>query len=149
MPSTRPTTRKPARAGLAAVGLLTLGACSAADGGGTSGGSSDTSATSRGPIVVTASDTECTLSTTSVSVGSITFQVRNTGTKVNEFYVYASGDRIVGEAENITPGLSRDLTVEISEPGALTTACKPGMVGDGIRAPFTVTGAAVQGQAGY
>ena len=28
--------------------------------------------------------------------------------------------------------------------GTYTTACKPGMVGDGIRAPFTVTGAAAR-----
>ena len=52
---------------------------------------------------------------------------------------------IVAEVENITPGLKRELKVEITEPGTLTTACKPGMVGDGIRAPFTVTGTAVAG----
>ena len=28
-----------------------------------------------------------------------------------------------------------------AEPGTSETACKPGMVGDGIRASFTVTGA--------
>ena len=63
-----------------------------------------------------------------------------TGTKINEFYVYAEGDRIVGEVENITPGISRDFHVEVTEPGTYQTACKPGMVGDGIRAAFTVTG---------
>ena len=52
------------------------------------------------------------------------------------------GDRIMGEVENIGPGLTRQLIVEVPDGGTYTTACKPGMVGDGIRAPFTVTGAA-------
>ncbi|MGL4175471.1 MAG: iron uptake system protein EfeO [Dermatophilaceae bacterium] len=93
-----------------------------------------------GPIAVTASDTECTVDRAEAPVGTVKFTVTNTGTKVNEFYVYAEGDRIMGEVENIGPGLSRDFLVEISEPGTYETACKPGMVGDGIRAAFTVTG---------
>ena len=40
--------------------------------------------------------------------------------------------------ENIGPGLSRDLVVTAPE-GSYYTACKPGMVGDGIRQAFTVT----------
>lgn len=40
--------------------------------------------------------------------------------------------------ENIGPNLSRDLTVELSR-GSYKTACKPGMVGDGITGDFTVT----------
>jgi iron uptake system component EfeO len=32
----------------------------------------------------------------------------------------------------------------VPDGGTYTTACKPGMVGDGIRAPFTVTGAATR-----
>ena len=47
----------------------------------------------------------------------------------------------MGEVENISPGLTRTFLVELAEPGAYQTACKPGMVGDGIRAAFTVTGA--------
>ena len=30
--------------------------------------------------------------------GTITFAIRNAGTKVNEFYLYGAGDRIMGEA---------------------------------------------------
>ena len=48
----------------------------------------------------------------------------------------------MGEVENIGPGLTRQLIVEVPDGGSYTTACKPGMVGDGIRAPFTVTGTA-------
>ena len=39
------------------------------------------------------------------------------------------------------PGVTRDLVVQ-AEPGAYFTACKPGMIGDGIRAAFTVTDSA-------
>ena len=40
---------------------------------------------------------------------------------------------MMGEVENITPGLSRELRVELPA-GTYQTACKPGMIGDGIRA---------------
>ena len=38
----------------------------------------------------------------------------------------------MGEVENIAPGLSRDLHVELPA-GTYETACKPGMIGKGIR----------------
>ena len=72
----------------------------------------------------------------------VEFTVTNAGSKVNEFYIYAEGDRIVGEVENISPGPTRTFHVDLSDPGTYQTACKPGMVGDGIRADFTVTGSA-------
>ncbi|MCG2803337.1 MAG: EfeM/EfeO family lipoprotein, partial [Cellulomonas sp.] len=55
----------------------------------------------------------------------------------------ADGLRIVAEVENIGPGLSRDLVAQVA-PGSYFTACKPGMVGDGIRAGFTVTDSGAQ-----
>jgi len=62
---------------------------------------------------------------------------------VTEFYLLAEdGLRILGEVENIAPGLSRDLVVA-APPGEYFTACKPGMVGDGIQAAFTVTDSGV------
>ncbi len=66
--------------------------------------------------------------------------ITNNGTKVTEFYVYGEGDRVLGEVENISPGLQRKLVVQLSEPGTYKTACKPGMIGDGLRADFVVTG---------
>jgi iron uptake system component EfeO len=95
-------------------------------------------------IAVQASDTACELSGTEASTGPSTFVVTNNGTKVTEFYVYGEGERVMGEVENISPGLQRKLIVNLREPGTYQTACKPGMVGDGIRSDFTVTGAAVQ-----
>ena len=70
--------------------------------------------------------------------------ITNNGDKVTEFYVYGEGERVMGEVENISPGLQRKLIVQLSEPGTYQTACKPGMVGDGIRGNFKVTGETVQ-----
>lgn len=104
--------------------------------------SSTSASTADGPIEVKASDTHCELSRTTAPAGTLDFTVTNTGTKVTEFYLLAEGDRIVSEVENITPGLSREMKVEITQPGSFTTACKPGMIGDGIRGAFEVTGQA-------
>ena len=87
-----------------------------------------------------------TLSATEAGTGPTTFVITNNGTKVTEFYVYGEGDRVLGEVENISPGLQRKLVVQLSEPGTYKTACKPGMIGDGLRADFVVTGAAVAGR---
>ena len=113
------------------VALLTLAACS---------GGQD--AAGAGPIAVSASDTACEVSATNANAGNLTFEVTNKGTKVTEFYLYAEGDRIMGEVENIAPGLTRKLTVQVNTAGSYQTACKPGMTGDGIRGAFNVTGGA-------
>jgi iron uptake system component EfeO len=97
-----------------------------------------------GPISVKAADAACEVSATTAPAGKISFSINNTGTKTTEFYLYGTGDRIMGEVENIGPGLTRQLIVEVPDGGTYTTACKPGMVGDGIRAPFTVTGSAAR-----
>jgi len=97
-----------------------------------------------GPITVQAGDSTCRVSTSEAPAGTISFAVTNTGSKVTEFYLYGTGDRIMGEVENIGPGLTRQLIVEVPDGGSYTTACKPGMVGDGIRSAFTVTGTATR-----
>ena len=89
-------------------------------------------------VTVTATDTGCALSADSGGTGSTTFVVTNNGTKVTELYVYDKDNRAVAEVENISPGLQRQLAVELTEAGPYTVACKPGMVGDGIRADYTV-----------
>jgi iron uptake system component EfeO len=97
-----------------------------------------------GAITVTAADDRCDVGSAEAPAGTISFSVHNTGSKITEFYLYGTGDRIMGEVENIGPGLTRNLIVEVPDGGTYTTACKPGMVGDGIRAPFTVTGSAAR-----
>ncbi|MFZ2260044.1 iron uptake system protein EfeO [Luteococcus japonicus] len=89
-------------------------------------------------LAVTATDDSCQVAAATAPSGTVTFSVTNSGSKVNEFYVLGSdGLRIIGEVENIGPGLSRDLVLSLA-PGEYFSACKPGMVGEGIRAPFSV-----------
>ncbi len=95
-------------------------------------------------ITVNASDGSCELSGTEGKTGANTFVVTNNGNKVTEFYVYGEGERVMGEVENISPGLQRKLIVQLTQPGTYQTACKPGMIGDGIRADYTVSGDAVE-----
>ena len=95
-------------------------------------------------ITVNASDSACELSGTEGATGANTFVITNNGNKVTEFYVYGEGERVMGEVENISPGLQRKLIVQLGEPGTYQTACKPGMVGDGMRADFKVTGESVK-----
>jgi iron uptake system component EfeO len=91
-------------------------------------------------VVVTATDTACTLASTQIAAGVVKFTITNNGTKINEFYVFR-GDKALGEVENISPQTSRDVTVELTE-GTYQGVCKPGMSGDGIKSDFTVTGKA-------
>ena len=87
-----------------------------------------------------ASDDSCDAATRPISAaGKTTFRITNDGSKVTEVYVYAAGDRVVTERENIGPGTSADLTVSLAA-GAYELACKPGQKGDGIRQAITVTG---------
>lgn len=105
---------------------------------GSTAGSGDPTA-SAGTMAVQATDTSCGVSAATAPSGNLVFNVTNGGSKVTEFYLLASdGLRIVGEVENIGPGISRNLVVQ-APPGSYFTACKPGMVGTGIRADFTVT----------
>ena len=89
---------------------------------------------------VTADDRTCDLDSYEGTTGNNSFEVTNYGTKINEFYVYTDGGRVVGEVENIGPGATRKLLVEFTTAGDYTVTCKPGMVGDGISHDFTVTG---------
>ncbi|WP_431974350.1 iron uptake system protein EfeO [Micromonospora haikouensis] len=122
---------------LAAAGALTttgLAACGGQD-------DTDAGAADGGPIAVKASDTACEVGRTELAAGQTVFEVTNSGAKVTEFYVYAAGDRVMGEVENIAPGLKRELRVELPA-GTYETACKPGMSGKGIRGALKVSGTA-------
>jgi iron uptake system component EfeO len=90
-------------------------------------------------LAVKSSDTACDVSQVTAPSGALVFDVENTGSKVTEFYLLGSdGLRIVGEVENIGPGLTRKLVVSAAE-GDYFATCKPGMVGDGLKTAFTVT----------
>ncbi|WP_369140243.1 iron uptake system protein EfeO [Modestobacter versicolor] len=130
----------PARSRIALLTLtgltaVTLAACGGDDGASEgSGGATD-------DIAVAAADDSCEVATTELDAGVHQFTVTNSGSKVTEFYVYADGDRVMAEVENIAPGVARELRVELPA-GEYETACKPGMVGDGIRSDLVVSGEA-------
>jgi iron uptake system component EfeO len=126
---------KHARLATALVGVLALPAlasCTDNSAGTAAKGSSRT-------ISVTSTDDSCTLSADEAPSGNLVYKVKNKGQRVTEFYLYGEdGLRIVGEVENVGPGLSRDLVINVPA-GRYVPACKPGMVGKGIRTDFTVT----------
>ena len=88
-----------------------------------------TSEDSAGAITVDSSADSCDVSANTASSGTLRFEVTNSGDQVTEFYLLADdGLRIVGEVENVGPGISRDLVVQ-AQPGDYFTVCKPGMIG--------------------
>ena len=90
-------------------------------------------------VAVSSTNDACTLSSAQAAAGAVTFAVTNDGDDVTEFYVFASdGATVVSELEDIGPGVTRELVVTL-EAGDYVTACKPGMVGDGIQSAFVVT----------
>ena len=120
---------------VASVGALllagALAACSS-DGG-----------TVTGAHEVRADDDSCRVDATALDAGKNVFKVENVGSDVTEVYVYGKdGDafsKIMGERENIGPGTSQTLEVDLAA-GQYELACKPGMRGDGIRTTLTVAG---------
>lgn len=126
--------RRPAARGatILLTSLLALAGCG--------GGSSDSDAKAS-TVEVKAGDKSCEVATASLPAGTHRFAVTNTGSQITEVYVYGEGDRIVGEVEDVGPGTSRDLTVELAA-GNYQVACKPGMQGTGIRSALTVSAGA-------
>ncbi|RJQ71635.1 EfeM/EfeO family lipoprotein [Pseudonocardiaceae bacterium YIM PH 21723] len=111
--------------------LLTAGLLASCSGGGSDKGTT---------ITVQTSDTECKLSANTAPAGTITFSITNNGSKVTEFYLYRQDGSVAAEKENIGAGLKFDYTTKVNDGGTYIATCKPGMVGDGIRSDFTVTG---------
>jgi len=107
------------------------------------GGDEPTGDSAGASVAVTASDDSCELDRSEVPSGQTTFTVTNDGSSVTEVYVYGEegGEytRVISEVENIGPGTSRDMQVDLSS-GTYEVACKPGQTGDGIRTELAVTG---------
>jgi iron uptake system component EfeO len=111
---------------LLALGLaLGLAACSSDEAGGDA-------------IAVTSSNTECRVAETNLGAGKHRFQVENTGNTATEVYIYAPGDKVVTEKENIGPGTKASFSATLNA-GTYELACKPGQTGNGIRQTLTVT----------
>ncbi|PWJ53471.1 iron uptake system component EfeO [Quadrisphaera granulorum] len=130
-------------ASLAALALSSCGALVDAPSSSSSVAASDgASGGADASVAINATDTACEVAKTDLPGGVTTFSITNGGSQVTEVYVY-DGDRIVTEKENIGPGTSYDLTVDLTE-GKYEVACKPGMVGDGIRQAIAVTGGSTE-----
>ena len=130
---TRPARVAGAAATLIAVALV-ASACSSRSGG-TAGGAG-AGGTARTVEVALTSD-GCALPAPTLTAGPTTFHVTNAGASaVSEFEV-KQGDRIVGEKENLAPGLDGSFSLSL-EPGDYTAYC-PGAGTEST--PFTVTAA--------
>ncbi|HWA66643.1 MAG TPA: iron uptake system protein EfeO [Mycobacteriales bacterium] len=120
--------------GVAAVAALTLTACggSSSDAAGTA----PTNANSRTATVTITSADGCQVSATTFPAGALTFDISNKdATAVSEVEL-DSGDRIVGEKENLPPGFSGTFSVDV-DGGTYSLYC-PGAKVENI--PITVTG---------
>jgi FTR1 family protein len=88
-------------------------------------GSSDDAPAGTKKVNVTLTDAGCDPATLEVDAGPTTFVVTNSGTaRVSEFEVL-DGSKILGEKENLAPGLSGDFTLTL-QPGSYTTSCPGG-----------------------
>jgi iron uptake system component EfeO len=123
-------------AAVAAAGML-LTAC-----GGSGKSSSGSSANGQdasqktAEVAITISDKGCAPSPAKIPAGPVKFTITNSGSaKVSEAELQDHG-KIVGEKENLTPGLSGDFSLSLTA-GSYQVYC-PGA--STSRSPFTVTG---------
>jgi iron uptake system component EfeO len=98
--------------------VVTLGACGSSS---KSGGST----TGSNQVPFTLTDAGCDPAQLELPAGPTTFEVKNDGADaVTEMELMQDG-RIIGEVENLTPGLSGTFSVTLS-PGSYETACPNG-----------------------
>ncbi len=91
-----------------------------------------------GPTVsVTASNSQCLLATNKLPVGTITFEVRNTGDQPTEVDVFGARGKVFAAEKNVGPGATARFTAKLPR-GYYQVACKPGQTGNGIREALTV-----------
>ncbi len=101
-----------------------LAACGSSGSGGTSSAGSESG--TKAPVVeVRLTDDGCDPNALTVPAGPTTFHVSNPDAAgVTEFEVLQGG-RIVGEVENVAPGLDRSFSLTL-KPGSYTTKCTGG-----------------------
>lgn len=117
--------------GVAALCLSALGLAAC-------GSSDDSTDSDAQRIAVTITDDGCDPSDLEATAGPVTFVVSNDDSAVNNEFEVLDGDAILGEEENVTEGLSAEVSIDL-EPGTYDIVC--GNPGD--RAPtgeLTVSG---------
>ncbi|HEY7150037.1 MAG TPA: iron uptake system protein EfeO [Gaiellaceae bacterium] len=101
-------------------------------------GGADSSAESGGRVVsVALTDAGCSPAQLQLAAGPVTFEVKNEGAEAVSEFEILDGDRIVGEVENIAPGLSGKFSLTLS-PKEYTTYCPGGDSAE--RGTLTVAG---------
>lgn len=134
---------------LVALALMALlGACTKKSESGVSG----TSATAGAPataakssdIKIVATDYEFAPTDVTVTAGPTKFQIKNEGKVEHEFEIFkgtklGGHDDLIDEIEDIAPGMTRELKVDL-KPGTYAFACMlPGHSEQGQRGILTVT----------
>lgn len=130
---------------LAGAGLLagSLAACSSSAGTGADKTAAHPAGDAHTANVTITAAKGCELDRTQFAAGGITFKVRNAdATAVSEVELL-SGQRIVGEKENLPPGLSGEFAVKVGA-GSYTLYC-PGAATE--KSTITVTGTSHTGDA--
>jgi iron uptake system component EfeO len=123
-------------AALAVPALLAAG-CGSGSGSSATSTSSEASPAAHNSLSVSITDAGCDPSKLTVAAGPTTFEVENKGaTKVTEYEVL-DGTRILGEAENLAPGLSGTFSLTL-KPGTYELYCPGGTSSD--RGTLEVTG---------
>lgn len=107
--------------------------------GGCSSAPATSAALAPGTIGITAREYAFTPSAVTAKAGSITFHITNGGGETHEFEIFR-GDSVVDEVEDIIPGISRDLTVDLAA-GEYTFVCAlNGHDTLGMKGTLTVSG---------
>jgi len=117
---------------------IALSGCGSSTKTGASGGSG----TSARKIAFTLTKAGCDPAHLELPAGATTFDVKNDGADAVSEMELQQGGRIVGEVENLTPGLSGSFTVTL-EPGTYQTACPNGT--SAAKGDLVVTGVAGSG----
>jgi iron uptake system component EfeO len=111
--------------------VVCLGACVLAGCGG-SGGGTQTAGASGQTLKVTLTDGGCSRSSLTAKSGPVTFVVSNEGSaKVTEFELLGDDGTILGERENVVPGLGGSFSLRLG-PGRYTMSCPNGDGEDGV-----------------
>lgn len=102
---------------VAVLGVLSLGliAC------GSSSDSTESDADAQ-QVAVTITDDGCDPTDLKATAGAVTFVVTNDDSSVNNEFEVLDGDAILGEEENVTEGLSAEVSVDL-EPGTYDIVC--------------------------
>ena len=88
-------------------------------------------------VAVKLTEAGCDPAALEVAAGKTTFEVTNDGADAVTEFELLDGEKVLGEAENVAPGLSGEFTVEL-DPGEYTTYCPGGTSVE--RGKLTVTG---------